>query len=110
MDLTIRDYFKQAKYTMNPELTFDQVKHHALLGMCSECGEIHGLYQKTYQGHELRLDSVIDELGDLMWFVMELCYAEHIDPQEVLEFNMHKLNQRYPEGFSAERSRNRGTR
>ena len=108
MELTIRDFFKLAKRTINPKLTFEQVKQHALLGIGSEMGEIQGLYQKTYQGHELRKDAVMDELGDLMWFIMELCFAEGIDPEEVLEFNVHKLNQRYPEGFSAERSIHRG--
>ena len=49
----------------------------------------------------------MDELGDLMWFAMELCFAEHIDPQEVLEYNIDKLMKRYPDGFSAERSVNR---
>ena len=94
MELTIRDFYKLAKRTMNPKLTFEQTRMHALHGIASECGEIHGLYQKTYQGHELHKERVMDEAGDLLWFVMELCFAEDIDPEEMLEFNVHKLNQR----------------
>lgn len=108
MELTIRDFYRLAKRTMNPKLTYEQMKLHALHGIASECGEIHGIYQKTYQGHELHKERVMDEAGDLLWFVMELCFAEDIDPEEMLEFNVHKLNQRYPEGFSPERSKNRG--
>lgn len=104
MELTIRDYAKAARRTMNPKLTWEQARNHALFGIGSECGEILGLYQKTYQGHELRKDAVMDELGDLMWFIMELCYAEKIDPQDVLEHNVDKLIKRYPDGFAIERS------
>ena len=108
MELTIRDFYRLAKRTINPKLTFEQVRNHALFGIASECGEIHEQYQKVYQGHELQPERVMDEMGDLMWFLMELCFAEGIDPEEVLEFNVHKLNQRYPEGFDPERSKNRG--
>ena len=104
MELTIRDYYKAAKRTINPKLDYNDVRNHALHGIASECGEIHGLYQKTYQGHELSKERVMDEAGDLMWFVMELCFAEGIDPQEMLEYNVDKLRKRYPGGFDPERS------
>ena len=104
MELTIRDYYKAAKRTINPKLTMLDFRNHALHGIAGECGEIHSLYQKTYQGHELSKDRVMDELGDLCWFVMELCFAEGIDPQEMLEYNVDKLMKRFPDGFSAERS------
>ena len=107
MELTIRDYYKAALRTVNPQLTVQEARNHALHGIASECGEIHGLYQKVYQGHEISKERVMDEMGDLMWFVMELCYAEKIDPEEVLEYNIHKLMTRYPDGFSTERSLHR---
>ena len=105
--MDIYDYYMAAQRTMNPSLTWNEMKQHALHGIASECGEIHGLYQKVYQGHELNKDCVIDEIGDLMWFVMELCFAEHINPEEMLESNIDKLRKRFPTGFSEERSVNR---
>lgn len=102
--MDIKEYYKAAKRTMNPDLTWEQLKNHALHGIASECGEIHGLYQKTYQGHEITKERVIDEIGDLCWFIMELCYAEHIDPEAMLEYNVDKLVTRFPDGFSIERS------
>lgn len=107
MELTIRQYAEAAKRTVNPKLTMLDVRNHALHGIAGECGEIHSLYQKTYQGHELSKERVMDEAGDLCWFLMELCFAEKIDPQEMLEYNIHKLMTRYPDGFSAERSLHR---
>ena len=104
MELTIREYYQSAKRTMNEALTWEQTRNHALHGLAAEVGEIHGLYQKTYQGHTLSKERVMDELGDLAWFWMELCFAEGFDPQEVLEYNIDKLTKRYPSGFSVERS------
>lgn len=105
--MEIYDYYMAAQRTMNPSLTWESMKNHALHGIASETGEIHGLYQKVYQGHELSKERIKDELGDLLWFVMELCFAEHIDPDEVLEYNIDKLRKRFPQGFSEERSVNR---
>ena len=104
MELTIRDYAKAARRTINPALTWEQLRYHAAFGLASEAGEVAAIFQKAYQGHEIRQDRVIDELGDLMWFFTELCYAMQIDPQEVLENNIDKLCKRYPDGFSMERS------
>lgn len=104
MELTIRDYYKAAKRTMNPKLTWDETRAHAILGMVSEIGEVCGIFQKKYQGHDVNRERVMDEMGDAAWFWMELCFAMQLDPQEVLEYNIHKLESRYPDGFSPERS------
>lgn len=104
MEMTIREYAQAAKRTINTDLTWAQIQLHALHGLASEVGEIHAIFQKCYQGHEVSKERVMDELGDLAWFWNELCFAMDIDPQEVLEYNIDKLYKRYPDGFSAERS------
>lgn len=109
MELTIRDYYKAAKRTINPKLTMHDVREHALHEISSEVGEVHDIYQKMLQGHDFRKDRLIDELGDVFWGLMELCFAEGIDPQEVLEYNIDKLRKRYPGGFDPERSVHRET-
>lgn len=102
--MTIDEYFMAAKRTINPTLTWEQLRNHALHGLAAEIGEIHGLYQKTYQGHEMSKERLMDEVGDAAWFWIELCYAEHLDPEEVLVNNINKLVARFPDGFSVERS------
>lgn len=104
MELTIRDYYKAAKITINQKLTWDETKAHAILGMMSEVGEVAGIFQKKYQGHDVDKERVMDELGDCAWFWMEMCFAMKFDPQEVLEYNIDKLHKRYPGGFDPERS------
>lgn len=102
--MTIDEYYKAAKRTMNPALTWEQTRQHALLGIGGETGEVQDIYKKSYQGHEVIKERVMEELGDLCWHIMELCYAEHIDPEAMLEYNVDKLVKRFPDGFSVERS------
>ena len=105
--MTINEYQALARRTQNKELTPVDRREHALKGMCSEVGEIHGVYQKVYQGHEVNTDEVIKELGDVMWFVAEMADALGVDLDDVAQRNIDKLRRRYPEGFAADKSINR---
>ena len=56
---------------------------------------------------ELR-EKLIKELGDVAWYWVNACTALDISPYEVIQRNMNKLLERFPEGsFSVERSENR---
>lgn len=81
--------------------------HHALHGMASEIGELHGLYQKLYQGHKLDEAHAKKELGDLLWFVAEYCTAMDWHLEDVMQLNIDKLKARFPEGFSVDKSLHR---
>lgn len=59
------------------------------------------------QGHALDRDGLIKELGDVAWYLAETATALDIGLDEVLERNIEKLKNRYPEGFSAEKSQHR---
>lgn len=105
--MTFLDYQLEARRTQNPKLMQAQRKLHALHGIAAECGEIHALYQKIYQGHDLTTERIIDELGDLLWFIAELCDCCYLNLEQVATNNIDKLRARYPEGFDAERSLHR---
>ena len=78
------------------------------IGAASEGGEFAEIVKKTiFQGKPLTDDSVFHmkrELGDEMWYWMQKCMALHIDPKEVIEENIRKLEARYPGGWSVARS------
>lgn len=105
--MTGNEYQLQASRTINGELTKHQILEHSLYGMVSEVGEIHGIYQKLYQGHTLDLVHVKKELGDLMWFIGEFCSVNGLSLDDVMYTNIEKLKARYPEGFEADKSINR---
>ena len=101
------DYQMLASRTINKNLYLDEMEIHAILGMASEVGELQGLYQKECQGHEFDEAHAKKELGDLLWFIAEYCTAMEWSMEEVMQENIDKLKERYPEGFKAEQSLNR---
>ena len=106
--MTFEEYQQLAARTMNQNLDDEETEWHALFEMCSEVGEIHGIYQKYYQGHEIDIDALTLEIGDLLWGIAELCTVNSINLDTVAERNIAKLRKRYPDGFDVDRSLNRG--
>lgn len=105
--VTFNGYQNLARRTQNGKLNPCERRMHALHGLASEVGEIHALYQKTFQGHPLNADSVVDELGDLLWFAAELADVLGVSLETVAALNICKLQRRYPEGFDVEHSMHR---
>lgn len=103
----LNEYQDLASRTMNLEWTMYETELHALHGISSEVGEIHGLYQKVFQGHKMDKNHLLSEIGDAMWFIAELCTANGFTLEEVAQHNIDKLKARYPEGFDAEKSLHR---
>lgn len=101
------EYQLLASRTIDRKLNPKEVEEHALHGMVGELGELHSLYQKIYQGHEFDEEHAQKELGDLMWFIAELCTAKNWNLDDIMYMNITKLRARYPEGFDAERSLHR---
>ena len=84
--------------------TKNDMLYHGVFGLTSEAGEVAGLLQKVYQGHELDDEHMMKELGDCMWMIAEICTAMQFDLNDVMQTNIDKLKARYPNGFEAERS------
>ena len=83
-----RDFQEKAARTINSNLYDYEIEQHALHGMASEVGELHGLYQKAYQGHEFDEEHAQKELGDLLWFVAEYCTAMDWDLGLIMKKNI----------------------
>jgi NTP pyrophosphatase (non-canonical NTP hydrolase) len=81
------------------------------LGLCGEAGEAAEHIKKHFgHGHDLDVDDLAKELGDVLWYVAALATALDVNLSQVAQANVAKLRARYPDGFSEERSRNRGGR
>lgn len=105
--MTLEEYQHLAARTIDPDLLPFEIESHALHGMTSEIGEIHGLFQKVYQGHQLDKEHLKKELGDLMWFIAEYCTGCDWSLEDIARMNIEKLKERYPNGFDPERSLHR---
>lgn len=83
--------------------------YHSVFGLASEAGEVCGIFQKVFQGHDDDSDRehLKKELGDCLWMIAECCSAIGANMDDVAALNIEKLEKRYPNGFEVERSLNR---
>ena len=79
-----------------------------VMGLNGEAGEVIDIVKKhLFQGHELDKEHLIEELGDVAWYLAICADALGVTLEEVLVRNIEKLRKRYPEGFDSNRSVNR---
>ena len=74
-----------------------------IMGLMGEVGELANKLKKNirdHRGHSLALDikDLSDEIGDVMWYVSQLCTELGIDLETVLESNIAKLKSRKDRG------------
>lgn len=106
--MKINEYQKLAMTTLNPKLVKKDVLINGVMGLCGESGEVIDIVKKHLaQGHELDKEKMIDELGDVAWYLAETAYCLDVDLETVLTRNIDKLKKRYPEGFDENKSINR---
>lgn len=105
--MTMDEYQELAARTINRRLRKEEMLRHALFEMCAELGEIHSIYQKVYQGHQIRNEDVKAEIGDLLWGIAEFCTVNKFSLDEIAAGNIEKLKKRYPDGFEPGRSLDR---
>jgi len=81
---------------------------HMILGMQTEAAEIADLYKKHIAyGKTLDLVNLKEEIGDLMWYIANMCNLHGWDLLEILATNIEKLKARYPDKFTNEQALNR---
>jgi len=69
------------------------------LGLCGEAGEIANKVKKIYRdGTPVPVDALVDELGDVLWYVAALANALKTPLAEVARRNLEKLHSRRERG------------
>lgn len=69
-------------------------------GLAEEAGEVAGLYKRELRNlpkDQLRCtrEHYVEELGDVLWYLTGVAYTHGIDLQELWDYNMKKLEERY---------------
>lgn len=71
----------------------DRLKLECALGLCGEAGEVAEQVKKHFfHGHELDKRHMIEELGDVAWYLAVLCDAIGSDLDTVMEENLKSWN------------------
>lgn len=103
--MTLNEYQNLAQRTSNDQA--DKVLN-GCMGMCGESGECIDILKKTInQGHTLDVDKLVEEIGDVLWYVAETASGLGVTLSEIAHANIAKLQNRYPDGFDPDKSINR---
>lgn len=81
---------------------------HGAMGLCTEAGELMDAYKKhVFYGKPLDVTNIKEELGDVLWYVAELCEVYNFTFEELMELCIAKLRKRYPQKFTPDAALNR---
>lgn len=82
--------------------SYAQKKFHVALGICSEAGELADvikrelIYNKTTDSEgKSTKEGILEELGDLRFYMQAVQMLYGMSDQEVLQYNANKLGKRY---------------
>lgn len=106
--MDIKNYQLEAKRTC-PKLENNKMDLiHMALGMQTEAAEISDVFKKKL-AYDKEVDwvNVKEEIGDLMWYIANLCSMNQWNLEDILETNIRKLRARYPDKFTNELAINR---
>lgn len=81
---------------------------HAAIGIAGEAGELLDTVRKhVFDGQPLDRDNVIEELGDLEFYMMAAMMNIGVLRPHLQELNMAKLSRRYESGYSDQQAHDR---
>lgn len=111
---TILDIYEYQEKSSRTIPSLESIDTHKLLlvnfamGLSGETGELVDHIKKhVFHGHDLDLDYVTKELGDILWYIAGMGTIAEIGLDQVCYENIEKLKKRYPNGFSEEASKER---
>ena len=107
--MTINEYQTAALRTAQTDkFSARELLLNSALGLCGESGEVADIVKKfRFQGHDLDFEHIAKELGDISWYLAVGAYAIGLDLESIFRMNIEKLEARYPDGFSTDRSLHR---
>ena len=76
---------KTAKYPKRRE------KEYLMIGLMNEAGEVGGAFKKEIRDHVDNTDLIIDEMGDVLWYLTRLCDVYDIKISELMIIDIKKL-------------------
>lgn len=92
---------REARRSLRDDLPYEAMCSNMCMGLAGEIGEVIDIMKKhIYQGKELDITDVIEEVGDVLWYIANFCNVNNITMDECMENNIKKLRKRFPNGFT----------
>lgn len=100
-ELNFSEYQKLAMRTAKKFDTDFAMRADVGLGLAGEAGEVADIIKKDLAGaKELDRNHLIEELGDILWYLAEACQCFNLSLEKIARQNIEKLKRRHPNGFS----------
>ena len=95
--MTDRQYLELARRTL---ATQEDKLGHFTVGISTEANELLDTYKKArWYNRELDTTNMKEEIGDLLWYLIQLCNEIGYSLDQAKVDNIEKLKKRYPDGF-----------
>lgn len=95
--MTDRQYIELARRTLS---TQEDKLGHFTVGLSTEASELLDAYKKArWYKRELDTTNMKEEIGDLLWYLIQLCDELDYSLDQAKVDNIEKLKKRYPDGF-----------
>ena len=92
---------REARRSLRDDLPYEATCSNMCMGLAGEIGEVIDIMKKhIYQGKELDITDVIEEVGDVLWYIANFCNVNNITMDDCMESNIKKLRKRFPNGFT----------
>ena|SRR3990167_4488290 len=108
------EYIKKALKTESKDYRFKPTAdvtpriEHAVYGLVTESAELLDAVKKAkIYGQDLDKVNIIEEMGDIMWYMALLVDELGTDFENIWQKNIKKLELRYPDKYSDEKAKNR---
>lgn len=109
LGIAIDELFRLATLT-NPTFQQPELDNTQLMllwnaiGAAGESAEIAATVRQAIYTGDLDRDKLLKEIGDTAWYLAALCTKLNADFGDVLQANIDKLRERFPDGFSSKDS------
>ena len=100
---TFSDYQKQAKTTaIYPSIMGNNLIY-PVIGLGGEIGEFQNKFKKIFRDKDAKITDeikagLVDELGDVLWYMSQVATELGVDFNQVVETNVNKLAARRAKG------------
>ena len=93
--MTLQEMQEDIQFQMS-KMTHPASIAHTVCGLSEEAGEVAGLLKRqVHKGQPVPLERWVDELGDVLWYLVAAASCLGVSMDEVYEYNRAKLEVRY---------------
>lgn len=106
--IKIEEYQNLSKRTLSNLDSVLEDNIHMSLGLTTETAEIADVFKKKL-AYKKEIDwvNIQEELGDVMFYIVNMCNINNWDLRDILQNNINKLKVRFPDKFTEENALNR---